>query len=58
MPSPTIETLAELREARDEIDAEITKTIARLRKMQVSWEAIAKQLGVTRQSVHRKYAQL
>lgn len=58
MAGPTIETLVELREARDEIDAEITKTIARLRKMQVSWEAIAKQLGVTRQSVHRKYAQL
>lgn len=56
--TPTVETLAELREARDDIEDEIVKTIAKLRKMGASWSMIAKQLEVSRQSAHQRYAHL
>lgn len=58
MPSPTVETLAVLCQERDELDAEIAKTIKKLRKMSASWDQIAKALGVSRQSAHQKYAHL
>lgn len=50
--------LSQLRKAGDFVSWETEKAVLACRKRGLSWEQIAKALGVTRQSAHRKYAQL
>jgi len=52
-PSTGLVAVAALRRLVDELEA---VHVANARTLGWSWEAIATQLGITRQSVHKKYA--
>jgi hypothetical protein len=47
--------IAELAQQRDDVDAELTQTVAAARAANRSWSEIGAMLGVSKQAAQRKY---